>query len=173
MMIFFATAAVAVIVAMIWPWRAGARAVANDLDEAGAVARALVHLRDRGVDASELRFRLREDAHRAVVFVKRIVARNTILVRGTFCDDRISPERFEAVKEALASRGIPYATAALNGHGCLTIEVINDMTEAERFVRTVFECGFNADIARDGVAYSKDTLVVNARWLTGVDGKAT
>lgn len=91
MMWLFATAA---IVLIAWLLRAGMKPAPNELNEPGAVGQALAYLRDRGVDAGEMRFQLKTDAGRMVVFTKRIIARNNIQLRGTLCDDNISGERY-------------------------------------------------------------------------------
>lgn len=52
----------------------------------------------------------------------------------------------------IQTRSMAHGGGKFGPVACLTIEVINDMTEAERLVITVYACRFNADIARDHVS---------------------
>jgi len=154
---------------LAWLWRAGMKPTANDLDYAGAVARMLAYLRDRGLDSGELRFQVRHDARRAILFKKHIIAPNTIQLQGSLCDDSTSAEEFDAVQTALQDRGLQSTTIVRDGGRCLVVEAVDDLSELESFVEITFSNGFGADVTRDGVAYFKNTLVANVAQRTGVD----
>jgi hypothetical protein len=159
-----------IIVGVILLWRRGMMPVANDLATPEEVLMRLQYLLDRGIEGGQVRFQVRDDPQRQLLFVKYIRARNDVGFRSFFYDENWPEGYFDRVRGELDHRGIKYDLSSdKTSKRVLEINYLRDLGLAQLVARLVFERGFGVRLDRDCVAVFKDVLISDHPRLTGVD----
>jgi hypothetical protein len=141
-------------------------------DSPDALSHMLEHVRRKGLEGGELRIQAKNNDRMAVVVIKRIVASNSIELRGTVSDEAMLYGGYGAVKAALAERGIGYDEGDLNGRRTLMLRVRGSLAELEVFVERAMDLGFGKkSLSSDCVAYFRNVLLRNMPSVTGVSDR--
>ena len=169
MMVLLLGATAVIAVLLMWFFIPG-KPLPKDLDSPDALAQALEYLRNRGIEGGELRIQARDDTRMTVVVIKHIVESNNIELQANVTDEAMRDGAYEAVKAALAARGVAYGEDDRNGRRTLMLRVRGSLAELEVFVQTVMNSGFDKAVSPDCVAYFRNVLVWNMPNVTGVRG---
>lgn len=156
-----------VLVAMFWP--AGMKAAPNELGSPEEITLTLRHLLERGVEGGSVRFQVRDDESRQLVFTKYIKSRHDVGMRSCIPMTDGGDQAVGRLTQELSDRNIRFSEREEKRRRCIVIDYGSDLGLAQLVARIMFERVFEVRIERDCVAYYKDVLMTNVPHLTGMD----
>lgn len=159
---------VLILIAVVWVWRVGTRAAPNRIEDGAGVSNALRYLIQRGVDGGSVRFQVNEDASRAVVFTKYIIAHGNVGLRARCSRGGESEARFRALRNDMVERGIRDFTLTSDGE-TLEMDIGRDLGLGVVLVGLVFQQLFETELRTHCVAFFDGVVIRDESTLTGVD----
>ena len=155
-----------------WFWVRGMRPATNELSHPGAIANLLRYLMARGVYRSGIVGTVtvcdRDNPEHCLVFSKYIREAQPG-VRAEFPRVSWSEPYFAAFRTELVRRGVPHQELVHSSGSTLAFDFGRDLGGAHVVTHVLFEDVLGRRVARDCVAYFRDTLVVDSPRLTGID----
>lgn len=156
-----------------WLWHWGTRPAPNELSAPGALAVLLRYLLSHGVYKAGIRGSLtvcvRVAPERRLVFTKYIREPAGAGFEAEFPLEAWSEPYYAALRDELVRRGVPHGEVARATGPALTFDFGRDFGLAHAVTRLLFEDAMRMGVARDCIAYYRDTLVTHHAGLTGVD----
>jgi hypothetical protein len=164
--------ALAVAAAIVWIWRRGMRPHPFELSYPGAIASLLRFLMVRGVYKSGIVGTAtvcdRDHPEHCLVFSKYIRDAQPG-VRAEFPRVSWSEPYFDSFRTELVRRGVPHQELVQPSGPTLAFDFGRDLGGAHVVTHVLFEDVLGRRVARDCVAYLRDTVDVDSPRWTGVD----
>jgi hypothetical protein len=155
--------------AVVWLWRRGMKPALNEVRSPARVVGALEFLLRRGLNGGTLRFQVDDDASRAVVFTKYIVAHGNVGCTGV-CHQGAEPgARFDALRQDLVERAIPHTVVTTASGNGIEVTCERDLGLGVMLVVLAFQHLFQVNVGEHCIAVFEDVLSVDAPKFTGVD----
>lgn len=158
----------AILAFAFWMWW-GTGSVANRLDHPHSIMQMLEYLMNRGIDGSQLHFRVRHSAHPRFVFTKYFDG-CLVGIRASLSHKYTAEAAIDAFTTLLRGRGAQVEQMPDNrGSLQLYVDFGRDLGAARLAVDDYYSTVASVSSLSEGVAYFKNVITYNAPDLTGVD----
>lgn len=160
---------VLIALSVVWWWRRAMKPAPNRIESPDHLANAIDYFLRRGIHGGSVRFQIDDDASRAVVLTKYIVAHGNVGFSGRANCRAESEERIDSFRRDLTARGLNHTVTHAGGAAAVEIECGRDVGLGVMFVVLAFGTLFNTKLAEHCVAYFEGVAISSVPSITGVD----